>query len=232
MKPLFKTKRMLTATLLALVMMVAVGATLALMASTSNSVTNTFAAADVDTDVDENTDGANVKTVWIENNGKSPVYVRARIMVSGVNPENIKVVTAEPNADNIDPYTLYLVMPNVNDATEGTGKAAWSTSPAQNTEEDGSYPYTDEFYYYLGVLQPGTSTSNLMTKVIIGEELRNSLLEHDTDTSSTDFVDTFNITIYHESVLAIGDAPETITADTVRTAFETADGNTTSSTTP
>ena len=231
MKPLFKTKRMCIATLLALVMVVAVGATLALMASSPQFLTNTFAAADVDTDVDENTDGANVKTVWIENNGKSPVYVRARIMVSGVNPENIKVVTAEPNADNINPYVLYLVMPKVNDATEGTGKAAWSTSPAQNTEEDDSYPYTDEFYYYLGVLQPGTSTSNLMTKVIIGEELRDSLLVKDEETGKTDFVDTFNITIYHESVLAIGDAPGTSLNDVV-TAFNTADGNTTSSTTP
>ena len=230
MKPLFKTKRMLTATLLALVMVVAVGATLALMASSPQFLTNTFAAADVDTEVDENTDGANVKTVWIENNGKSPVYVRARIMVSGVNPENIKVVTAEPNADNIDPCALYLVMPYVNDATEGTGKAAWSTDP-EGIEEDGSYPYTDDFYYYLGVLQPDTSTSNLMTKVIIGEELRNSLLVKDEETGKTDFVDTFNITIYHESVLAIGDKPGTELGDVVN-AFETADGNTTSSTTP
>ena len=158
------------------------------------------------------------------------MYVRARIMVSGVNPENIKVVTAEPNADNIDPCALYLVMPNVNDATEGTGKAAWSTDP-EGIEEDGSYPYTDDFYYYLGVLQPDTSTSNLMTKVIIGEELRNSLLVKDEETGKTDFVDTFNITIYHESVLAIGDKPGTELGDVVN-AFETADGNTTSSTTP
>lgn len=231
MKPLFKTKRMCIATLLALVMVVAVGATLALMASSPQFLTNTFAAADVNTDVDEETGDNNEKTVWVENNGKSPVYVRARIMVSGVNPESIKVVTAEPNADNIDPYALYLVMPNVNDATEGTGKAAWSTSPAQNTEEDDSYPYTDEFYYYLGVLQPGTSTSNLMTKVIIGEELRNSLLVEDEEAGKTDFADTFNITIYHESVLAIGDEPGIELSDVVE-AFETADGNTTSSTTP
>lgn len=231
MKPLFKTKRMCIATLLALVMVVAVGATLALMASSPQFLTNTFAAADVDTDVDENIDGANVKTVWIENNGKSPVYVRARIMVSGVDPEQIEIVPTAPAEDKVDANTLYLVMPNVNDATEGTGKAAWSTSPAQNTEEDGSYPYTDDFYYYLGVLQPGTSTSNLMTKVIIGDKLRDSLLVKDEETGKTDFVDTFNITIYHESVLAIGDEPGIELSDVVE-AFETADGNTTSSTTP
>lgn len=225
MKPLFKTKRMCIATLLALVMVVAVGATLALMASSPQFLTNTFAAADVDTEVDENTDGPNVKTVWIENNGKSPVYVRARIMVSGVDPKQIEIVDSEEEAEKeaVDnPTMLFLVMPNVKNEAN-----CW-----QQVGEDISKDNKDGFYYYLGVLQPGTSTSNLMTKVIIGDKLRDSLLVKDEETGKTDFVDTFNITIYHESVLAIGDAPETITADTVRTAFETADGNTTSSTTP
>lgn len=224
MKPLFKTKRMLTATLLALVMMVAVGATLALMASSPQFLTNTFAAADVDTDVDENTDGANVKTVWVENNGKSPVYVRARIMVSGVDPKQIEIVDSEEEAEKeaVDnPTMLFLVMPNVKN-----GANCW-----QQVGEDISKDNKDGFYYYLGVLQPGTSTSNLMTKVIIGDKLRDSLLVKDEETGKTDFVDTFNITIYHESVLAIGDTPGTSLNDVV-TAFNTADGNTTSSTTP
>lgn len=93
MKPLFKTKRMCIATLLALVMVVAVGATLALMASSPQFLTNTFAAADVDTEVDESIGEPDVKTVWIENNGKSPVYVRARIMVSGVAENQIVTCT-------------------------------------------------------------------------------------------------------------------------------------------
>ncbi len=224
MKPLFKTKRMCIATLLALVMVVAVGATLALMASSPQFLTNTFAAADVDTEVDENTDGANVKTVWVENNGKSPVYVRARIMVSGVDPKQIEIVDSEEEAEKeaVDnPTMLFLVMPNVKDEAN-----CW-----QQVGEDISKDNKDGFYYYLGVLQPGTSTSNLMTKVIIGDKLRDSLLVKDEETGKTDFVDTFNITIYHESVLAIGDAPGTSLNDVV-TAFNTADGNTTSSTTP
>lgn len=188
MKPLFKTKRMCIATLLALVMVVAVGATLALMASSPQFLTNTFAAADVDTEVDENTDGPNVKTVWIENNGKSPVYVRARIMVSGVNPENIKVVTAEPTGEAIDEETLYLVMPKVPNS--------WARE-----SENGNY--TDDFYYYKSALPSGQSTESLMTHVVIGDGLRDSLLVKDEETDKTDFVDTFNITIYHESVLAI-----------------------------
>lgn len=213
MKPLFKTKRMCIATLLALVMVVAVGATLALMASSPQFLTNTFAAADVDTDVDENTDGANVKTVWIENNGKSPVYVRARIMVSGVNPENIKVVTAEPTGEAIDEETLYLVMPNVGESED------WE----QATGATGK----DDYYYYKKVLpgkeEDGTtnSTSLLLEKVVVGSGLVEQLKDNPN----------FSVTVYHESVLAIGDAPGTSLNDVV-TAFNTADGNTTSSTTP
>ena len=106
MKPLFKSKRMLTATLLALVMMVAVGATLALMASTSNQVTNTFAAADVDTEIEEVLTDGN-KQVSIKNHGPSDAYVRARIMVSGVSNDTVQWVTEEP--ENPDPYKVYVV---------------------------------------------------------------------------------------------------------------------------
>ena len=205
MKPLFKTKRMLTATLLALVMVVAVGATLALMASSPQFLTNTFAAADVNTDVDEETGGPNVKTVWVENNGKSPVYVRARIMVSGVDPDT-QIEIVDNAEDATDPTKVYLVMKNQN---------VWKQA-TDETEKDG-------YYYYLGVLQPGAATADLMTKVIIPDGDFKKELEA--------MGDKFNITIYHESVLAIGDAPGTNLNDVV-TAFNTADGNTTSSTTP
>lgn len=214
MKPLFKTKRMLTATLLALVMMVAVGATLALMASTSNSVTNTFAAAQVETEIDEDLTNNN-KKVTIENTGKSPVYVRARIMVSGVDPEKIEVVTTEPMGEAIDEDTLYLVMPNVGESED------WE----QATGATGK----DDYYYYKKVLpgkeEDGTtnSTSLLLEKVVVGSGLATQLKDDPN----------FSVTVYHESVLAIGDEPEEpITADYVENAFETADGNTTSSTTP
>lgn len=214
MKPLFKTKRMCIATLLALVMVVAVGATLALMASSPQFLTNTFAAADVDTEVDENTDGPNVKTVWIENNGKSPVYVRARIMVSGVPESQVQIVTAEPESPEAN--TLYLVMPNVT--------VDWEQAPA----EPGKKPALDDYYYYKKVLpgkeEGGTthSTSSLLEKVVVGKTLAEDLQQDNSN---------FSVTIYHESVLAIGDTPGTSLNDVV-TAFNTADGNTTSSTTP
>ena len=53
MKPLFKSKISLWASVLALVMIIGVGATLALMASSSNSVTNSFSVADIDTEIEE-----------------------------------------------------------------------------------------------------------------------------------------------------------------------------------
>lgn len=218
MKPLFKTKRMLTATLLALVMMVAVGATLALMASTSNSVTNTFAAAQVETEIDEDLTNNN-KKVTIENTGKSPVYVRARIMVSGVDPDNI-VIADEPDEyiynEDTDEYgietpeagKLYLIMPNV---TEDWEQAA----PA----EPGKKPALDDYYYYKKVL-PGKeesgrtySTSSLLEKVVVGSGLATQLKEDPN----------FSVTVYHESVLAINTDLTTISGeDDIDEAFENA----------
>ena len=213
MKPLFKTKRMLTATLLALVMMVAVGATLALMASTSNSVTNTFAAAQVETEIDENLEYGN-KIVTIENTGKSPVYVRARIMVSGVDPDNIVIAdesdeytynedTDEYGIKNPEAGKLYLIMPNVTEdweqATGATGK--------------------DDYYYYKKVLpgkeEDGTtnSTSSLLEKVVVGSGLATQLKEDPN----------FSVTVYHESVLAINTNLTTISGENdIDEAFENA----------
>lgn len=207
MKPLFKTKRMLTATLLALVMMVAVGATLALMASTSNSVTNTFAAAQVETEIEE--DGLEIgnKEVAIVNNGKSPVYVRARIMVSGVDPDNIVIAdesdeytynedTDEYGIKNPEAGKLYLIMPNV---TEDWEQASGETD-------------TDDYYYYKEVLSSGESTKSLLEKVVVGSGLAEDLQQPNSN---------FSVTVYHESVLAI-DTAEPITLDKVVTAFSNA----------
>ena len=214
MKPLFKTKRMLTATLLALVMMVAVGATLALMASTSNSVTNTFAAAQVDTEIEEDGLDMGNKEVAIVNNGKSPVYVRARIMVSGVDPDNIVIAdesdeytynedTDEYGIKNPEAGKLYLIMPNVTEdweqATGATGK--------------------DDYYYYKKVLpgkeEDGTtnSTSSLLEKVVVGSGLATQLKEDPN----------FSVTVYHESVLAINTNLTTISGENdIDEAFENA----------
>lgn len=191
MKPLFKSKISLWASVLALVVVIGIGATLALMASPSNSVTNSFSAADIDTEIEEVlTDGD--KQVSIKNYGPSDAYVRARIMVSGVNPDNVMIVNQEPAEGTVDADKVYLVMENQNLWVQEKGAAQ------------------DDFYYYLGVLAKDQKSEKLLEKVVLGSNLQGE-----------DFLDTFSVTIYHESVLAINQ-PESITVDVVKDSFDAA----------
>lgn len=179
MKKFFKTHAKLCIAVLALAL-VTVGGTLALMAVSSNSVINSFTAASIDTEIEEGVGGDETKQVSITNKGPSDAYVRARIMVSGVEKDQVKIVSGEPA--NVEPNKVYLVMPNNEDAN---GK--WCKE--QKSENN---KYSDKFYYYLGVVEPGKPTENLLEKVVFGENLQND-----------EFLAGFNITVYHESVLAI-----------------------------
>lgn len=201
MKPLFKSKISLWASVLALVVVIGIGATLALMASPSNSVTNSFSAADIDTEIEENITDGN-KQVSIKNYGPSDAYVRARIMVSGVNPENVEIVSQEPTKETVEanPNTVYLVMKN-ND----NENSKWTKEVADNNDT-----YSDDFYYYLDVLTKDESSKNLLEKVVLGKDLQGE-----------DFLNTFSVTIYHESVLAINQ-PESITVGVVKDSFDAA----------
>lgn len=205
MKPLFKSKISLWASVLALVIVIGVGVTMALSAVNSNPVNNTFAVADIDTEIDEVLDNGN-KQVSITNNGPSDAYVRARIMVSGVNPENVKIVSAAPETPDAD--KVYLVMQN-----NGNENGKW-TKEVDNSNDT----YSDDFYYYLDVLTKDESSKNLLEKVVLGSNLQKE-----------DFLDTFSVTIYHESVVATNQ-PETITIDTVMGVFNAAE--TSNSSTP
>lgn len=202
MKPLFKSKISLWASILALVVIIGVGATLALMSSSSNAVTNSFTAADIDTEIEEVLTDGN-KQVSITNNGPSDAYVRARIMVSGVNPENVKIVSAAPETPDAD--KVYLVMQN-----NGNENGKWTKEVANSNDT-----YSDDFYYYLGVLEANNpsknSSANLLEKVVLGKDLQGE-----------DFLNTFSVTIYHESVLAIN---KTVDLATVKAAFDAAQPN-------
>lgn len=204
MKPLFKSKISLWASVLALVIVIGVGVTMALSAVNSNLVNNTFAVADIDTEIEEKGLTEGDKQVSITNNGPSDAYVRARIMVSGVNPDNVMIVNQEPAEGTVDANKVYLVMEN----------------PTLWVQEDGAAK--DDFYYYLGVLEANNpsknSSANLLEKVVLGSNLQKE-----------DFLDTFSVTIYHESVVATNQ-PETITIDTVMGVFNAAE--TSNSSTP
>lgn len=193
MKPLFKSKISLWASVLALVVVIGIGATLALMASPSNSVTNSFSAADIDTEIEENITDGN-KQVSIKNYGPSDAYVRARIMVSGVKPENVKIVDTEPVEGTVEADKVYLVMEN---------PGLWVQDPNATAKGD--------FYYYLGVLAKDQKSENLLEKVVLGSNLQGK-----------EFLDTFSVTIYHESVLAIN---KTADLETIKAAFDAAQPN-------
>ena len=187
MKPLFKTKRALLSTILALVLVIGVGATLAYLSAADARLTNTFSLAEVDTEIKEDLTDGN-KTVTVKNVGKSPVYIRARLMVSGIDPANVIVSDDKQyDAENATAPKgkVVLYMPNVT--------TDWQ-------QADNSKP--DNFYYYKGVVYGGaedatpkenpTETSALLKKVVFADDLA----------KNKDFLDQFSVTVYHESVLA------------------------------
>ena len=200
MKKFFKSHVKLCIAVLAL-SLVTVGATLALMVSASNSVTNNFTAADIDTEIHETLTKGN-KQVSIYNNGPSDAYVRARIMVSGVKTTDVVIVDSATEAD--DPDKVYLVM-NADD----------TQNPWKWQKDGDAATYSDDFYYYLDVLQKGQSTNKLLEKVVVGENLQ-----------TDEFLSNFTVTIYHESVLAI-DQSAPISVEKVKSAFDAAAGSTT-----
>lgn len=185
MKKFFKTHAKLCIAVLALAL-VTVGGTLALMAVSSNSVINSFTAASIDTEIKEEVVGEGTKQVSITNKGPSDAYVRARIMVSGVENGQVQIAktTEEANTEaKNNPDKVYLVMGEGYDDK----KNPW------NWEEDPEAHYADGFYYYLDVVKAGESTNKLLEKVVFGSKLEND----------QKFLAGFNITVYHESVLAI-----------------------------
>ena len=202
MKPLFKSKISLWASVLALVVVIGIGATLALMASPSNSVTNSFSVADIDTEIKETLTDGN-KEVSIHNYGPSDGYVRARIMVSGVNggdqldptnPENmVQWVTEEKSADDLAAaenkvYIVFNEKAFLDDQAMPT-KGSWFFGDQMGA----TLSYVDSWFYYYDVLKAGTSTPNLIEKVQLSDDLA----------KDEDFLKNFSVTIYHESVVAL-----------------------------
>lgn len=186
MKHFIKAQAKLLVTVLTLVVVLGIGATVAYLHDTTGVVRNIFDAAQLDTRIEEDlnqTDGN--KRVVITNVGKSDAYVRARVMVSGVKADQWEIISNKDEAKN--PAKVYLVMPYVKEK----GGTDWSIE-----DENG-------YRYYNAVLQGKKNqtdeakrkTSMLLQAVIIGDKV----LEDDPD-----FLDTFSVTITHESVLASG----------------------------
>lgn len=179
MKRFFKKQTKLWATILSLVLVLGIGSTLAYLQATTGLLTNTFSLAQLDTKIEEvlGTDGT--KQVQVTNIGKSDAYVRARIMVSGIDPDKIRIENDENATAKAD--EIVLVMQN-----------------GEKWRQVGDEPAKHDWYYYRPKL-PGTrneptnpearKTEPLLQKVIFGSEVD---------------VSTVQVTIMHESVLASG----------------------------
>lgn len=190
MKHFIKAQAKLLVTVLTLVVVLGIGATVAYLHDTTDPVTNTFDPAQLDTKIEETVDTDGTKNVVIANTGKSNAYVRARIMVSGIAPDNVKITTkSNATKDDAGDGQILLVMPQAN--------GVWKKSSGNSLD------YSDAWYYFCDEL-PGTNqvpddpddpeqanlrkTSALLEKVYFGEGVNASEI---------------TITITHESVLAI-----------------------------
>lgn len=116
MKHFIKAQAKLLVTVLTLVVVLGIGATVAYLHDTTGVVRNIFDPAQLDTKIEETLGTNGTKQVVIANTGKSDAYVRARVMVSGVKNGQLQIVDSL-NEVAEDSSVVYLVMPNV-----GTGE--------------------------------------------------------------------------------------------------------------
>lgn len=156
--------------------------TIAYLHTTTDPIVNHFELVELNTRLEETLGTDGTKQVSVSNIGKSNAYVRARIMVSGIETGKIRITTdanATASADE-----LVLIMPN----TGASG--SWQKSVGASNE------YSSDWFYYCaelpgensGVQENQRVTSPLLQKVLFGQDLP---------------VDQITITITHESVLAI-----------------------------
>lgn len=163
-----------------LIAVVLVGGTLAYLVAEGDLVINSFALADVRTDIDEPDGGnASTKTPCVINEGTSKVYVRARAVV--VTRDGSPVPVTE--SDMTIRYNTT--------ATFANGKFG----PQQNDwwTDTGAYwqPNDDGWYYYTDSLTQNQRTEPLFDGV---------------EKITADESALFDIYVYHESVLASADA--------------------------
>lgn len=202
MKRLFNAKNRLLISVLALVSILVIGGTMAYLFAATDLITNTFSPAELDTEIEENTTTQS-KEVWVKNLGESPAFVRARILVSGVDSAKVEIVTTAPTAAPTDGKVV-LFMPNFDKWQRTTG------------DNDTYGPYSDEFFYYLGSLSGKTVDAS--GKVVYHQT--EPLLMAVYADPSMDPSD-LTVTVVHESVLADLSVTE-YTAENIEAVFNKA----------
>ena len=164
-----------------LIAVVLVGGTLAYLVAEGDLVINSFALAEVKTDIEEPENGGNAsaKTPYVESSGTSKVYVRARAVVV------TRADSPVPVTEN-DMTIRYNKTANFADSGFGGMQNNWWT-------DTGAYwkPNGDGWYYYTAALNKGDKTEPLFDGV---------------ESITADEGALFDIYVYHESVLASADA--------------------------
>ncbi len=176
----------------ALLLALGVGVTFAFLQQRSNSLTNTFKVAEVDTEIDEpdmQPDGADIKKEpSVKNTGESDAIVRVRCVIS---PEEMFKGEEINYNDTEEEYNAELNSDHKKVRVEGN----W---------EKGN----DGYWYYQGVIPSGKYTEPLFTKI------EGVLIKNADDTYSfEEGYDDFEITVYQEAVQAtVHDGDETLSA--------------------
>lgn len=166
-----------------LIAVVLVGGTLAYLVAEGDLVINSFALAEVKTDIEEpeENDNARAKTPYVKSTGSSKVYVRARAVVVTGEGSSVPVTEADMTIRYNDEMTF------------ATGKFG----PQQNAWWKDTDAYwkleSDGWYYYTVPLEKDERTEPLFDGV-----------EVTTNWDNPESVK-FDIYVYHESVLASAD---------------------------
>lgn len=175
MKYFFSKQKRLLLSILVLICVLGVGTTVAYIFATDGTLTNSFKYADLDTGIVDTGTGVD-KAVSVKNKGESPAWVRVRLMVSGIDPAKVRIVTSEDEKPENE--EILLVMEN--QEVWGIGS---STSYKNLMSEQG-------WIYYQDKLQPNVTTPELLSGVVFGDNVDPN---------------TITITVSHESVLAMSD---------------------------
>lgn len=172
-----KMKYSKLALILALVGVLLIGTTLALQTSGKKVLTNTLTIGTNDTEIVEPTPSPDPshlnKEVSVENKGTTSAYVRVALTVDveeGVlSPDKVKFVETAP--DTIAEDAIYVVLNNKD----------WTKQQA------------DGYYYYNGILGSGATTANLVTQVVVGQNVKQEFDVIVYQESAPAFVDKFEL---------------------------------------
>lgn len=176
-----------------LVTVALVGGTLAYLVASDDPIINTFKLANVDTEIDEPGGGnASTKTPWVENNGESTVFVRAKAVV--VTGDGSSVPVTEADLEILYNDDTYSKPGNGND---------WIDTQGVHWMYGG-----DGWYYYNRTLAKNDITEPLFD----GVEVTNTELDETAN---------FDIYVYHESVIVGPDEATdgNVTVDVAQEAF-------------